>query len=204
MSRLTRALWVLMVLTAVLILGATPAFAVDEASDQAGQCDGYNDPANTKVDTSDGSIVLEVGLTICIKAGNGNTGLIETDGETTLAAYIEDSGLLNNGGQVPNVSNYVIYGQAAESPSASPSPSASEEATPTPEASTSATASAAATATASVAGATPTATREALGAVPNTAMDMSADQTARNLLIAVLIGAMVLMLWVRAGSLRKE
>lgn len=91
----------------LFIAGASPVAA---ASDTAGQCPGYNDPANTKVDTSNDDLVLEAGLTICIHASNGNTGEIITDGTTTLGEYIEQSGLLNNGGQVPGVSNYVVYG----------------------------------------------------------------------------------------------
>jgi hypothetical protein len=91
----------------LFIAGASPVAA---ASDQAGQCPGYNDPANTKVDTDNDDLVLEAGLTICIHASNGNTGEIITDGTTTLGEYIEQSGLLNNGGQVPGVSNYVVYG----------------------------------------------------------------------------------------------
>lgn len=118
-------------LLALFILGLAGGTALADASGQAGQCAGYNDPANTKVDTSDGSIVLPAGLTVCLKAGNGNTGAIATDGVTTIAEYIEASGLLNNGGQVPNISNYVVYGAAA-----TPTPEPTEEATPTPAPST--------------------------------------------------------------------
>ena len=117
---------------AVLVLLFGTSVSILAADDTAGQCEGYNDPANTKVDTSDGSIVLEAGLTICIKAGNGNTGPIVTDGTSTLAEYIEASGLLNEGGQVPNVSNYVVY-----APTPTPTPTATppeEEPTPTPTA----------------------------------------------------------------------
>jgi hypothetical protein len=114
-----------------LLLMSMPLTTVLAADETAGQCEGYNDPANTKVNTDDGSIVLEAGLTICIKAGNGNTGLIETDGETTLAEYIEASGLLNEGGQVPNVSNYVVYDVPTPTPTPTPTPP-DEDPTPTP------------------------------------------------------------------------
>lgn len=107
-----------------------PAMVI-AASDTAGQCPGFNDPANVKTDTSDGSIVLEAGLTVCIHASNGNTGVFTTDGTSTLDEYIEASGLLNNGGQVPGVSNYVVYGTAA-TPTPSPTPTESPTVTPTP------------------------------------------------------------------------
>lgn len=114
-----------------IALSGTTAMA---ANPTAGQCVGYNDPANTKVDTSDGSIVLPAGLTVCFKAGNGNTGQVVTDGESTIAEYIAASGLLNEGGQVPNISNYVIYGEVEPSTSPSASPSASVEPSASPSA----------------------------------------------------------------------
>lgn len=92
----------LMLLT---VVGVAPATATPSA--QAGQCE----PGLYKVDTSDGSKVFPSGWTVCLKAGNGNTGPIVTDGVTTIAEYIEQSGLLNNGGQVPNISNYVVYSE---------------------------------------------------------------------------------------------
>jgi outer membrane biosynthesis protein TonB len=106
---------------------AVPAFA---ASDTAGQCDGFQDPANTKVDTSNDDLVLEAGLTVCIHASNGNTGSFTTDGTSTLHDYIVASGLLNNGGQVPGVSNYVVYGVAQPTPT--PTPTTAPTPTPTP------------------------------------------------------------------------
>lgn len=120
---------------ASLIGLAVIAFAlptvVGAASDQAGQCDGYNDPANTKIDTSDDDLVLEAGLTICIHASNGNTGQLVTDGTSTLHDYIVASGLLNEGGQVPGVSNYVIYATTQPTPTPTPTPTDTPS-TPTP------------------------------------------------------------------------
>ena len=110
MKRIFPVLAVLGLLLAVLSFAPTAA--------AAGECPaGYT----SKVDTSDGSIVLAAGLTICIKAGDDNTGTFTTDGTSTLADYIEASGLLNNGGQVPNVSHYVIYATPSAPPSTPPS-----------------------------------------------------------------------------------
>lgn len=117
--------------TLVLTL-ALPTVALATADDQAGQCDGYNNPANTKVDTSNDDLVLEAGLTICIHASNGNTGVLETDGVSTLHDYIVESGLLNNGGQVPGVSNYVVYGTTQPTPTPTPTPTPAPTETPTP------------------------------------------------------------------------
>jgi len=107
---------------------ALPALA---AAPAAGQCPGYNDPANTKVDTDNDDLVLAAGLTICIHAGGENTGTIVTDGTTTLGEYIEASGIVNVGGQVPGVSNYVIYGVPSSTPTPTPTPTPVPP-TPTP------------------------------------------------------------------------
>lgn len=128
---------------AALALGGTTAYG---ASGQAGQCDGYNSPSNTKIDTSDDDLVLPAGLTVCIHAGGENTGQFVTDGILTLGEYIVEFGLLNHGGQVPGVSNYVIYGSTptsapsttpSEAPSTAPSvePSVTPSVAPSPEAS---------------------------------------------------------------------
>lgn len=114
------------VAVAALLILALPALA---ASPQAGQCEGYNDPANTKVDTSDDDLVLEAGLTVCIHASNHNTGSFVTDGTSTLHDYIVESGILNEGGQVPGVSNYVVY---ATQPTPTPTPAPTDTPTPTP------------------------------------------------------------------------
>jgi len=117
------------VAVAALLILALPALA---ASPQAGQCDGYNDPANTKVDTSNDDLVLEAGLTICIHASNHNTGSLVTDGTSTLHDYIVESGILNEGGQVPGVSNYVVYGTTQPTPTPTPAPTETPTPTDTP------------------------------------------------------------------------
>jgi len=118
-------------LAAVLLLFALALPVLAAPSANAGQCDGATTIGNTP--TSDGTIVLPAGLSVCIHAGNGNTGIFETDGTSTLADYILASGLLNDGGQVPGVSNYVVYDPEA-TPSQSPTPSSTPiaSATPTP------------------------------------------------------------------------
>jgi len=112
---------------AAAIAGSSSTWAAP--SPQAGQCpDG-----GTKTDTSDGSIVFEAGLVVCLKAGNGNTGKFTTDGTSTIAQYIEASGLLNNGGQVPNISNYVIYSTPTPEPTPKPTPKPEPTPKPTPK-----------------------------------------------------------------------
>ncbi len=116
-------------ITAVLTIafaGAGGVSASAHPGNPGGNCDGYDGP--TKVDTSDGSIVLAAGTLVCIKAGDSNTGTMVADGAKTLADLIMESGLLNNGGQVPTVSNYVIYdGQETEAPTSEPSSDPSSE-----------------------------------------------------------------------------
>lgn len=103
------------------VLAATP-----HAGNPGGNCDGYNGP--TKVDTSDGTIVLPTGTIFCIHASNTNTGTLVADGASSLADYITST-IVNRGGQVPNVSNYVTYGGAPSTPP-SDSPSAEPSVTP--------------------------------------------------------------------------
>jgi hypothetical protein len=89
----------------VVMVGILPLTALAaQPANPGGNCD----PGLTKVDTNDGSIFIEAGVEVCIKAGDGNTGKMISQGET-LEELILRSGLLNNGGQVPNVSNYVTY-----------------------------------------------------------------------------------------------
>lgn len=83
-----------------------------------------------KVETSDGSIVLPEGTTFCVKQSNGNTGILTSDGQTTIGAYAEAAGFPYG------VSYYVTYEEVSPSPSpsaASPSPSATPTSEPSPE-----------------------------------------------------------------------
>lgn len=121
----------LFILIVLVLLGSSSALAAPG---------GGNCPSGgTKTNTSDGSIFIAAGVEVCVKASNGNTGKMISTGET-LAELIIRSGLLNNGGQVPNVSNYVIYGQATATPVPSedvkptpvPSPTFEQEVGPSP------------------------------------------------------------------------
>lgn len=122
-------------LFAVLAIGLSGAsIALAAPSANSGQCPDATTIGNTP--TSDGSIVLDAGLTVCIHAGNGNTGMFVTDGTSTLADYILASGLLNDGGQVPSVSNYVVYASTptpTPTPEVTPTPTPEVTPTPTPE-----------------------------------------------------------------------
>jgi hypothetical protein len=104
------------------------AASVVAANDNAGQCPGFNDPANTKIDTNDGSIVLPAGTVFCVHASNNNTGVLVADGTNSLDDYIA-ANIVNNGGQIPGISNYVIYPSQP-----TPTPTPTETPTPTPTA----------------------------------------------------------------------
>lgn len=122
--RTIRAVFATAFIVTALALGGSTAQAAPSAN--SGQCPGATTIGNTP--TSDGGIVLAAGLTVCIHAGNGNTGQFVTDGTSTLADYILASGLKNPGGQVPGVSNYVVYsGEPSSSPSTDPSTQPSSE-----------------------------------------------------------------------------
>ena len=99
----------------LLLLSALPVLAAPHAGNPGGNCDGWQNA----IETSDGSIELAAGTSVCIHAGGTNTGTmtVEAGGET-LAELILRSGILNNGGQVPNVSNYVVYSVPEEPPDA--------------------------------------------------------------------------------------
>jgi hypothetical protein len=126
MNRIARAAAAALFTIAVAVGGASAA-----PSASAGQCPGATTIGNTPTD--DGTTILPAGLIVCIHAGNGNTGQLETDGVSTLADYILVSGLLNRGGQVPGVSNYVIYNETpTPGPSETPEPSQTPAPTATP------------------------------------------------------------------------
>lgn len=107
----------------LLLLGTLFAYGTVSAN-QSGQCPGFNSPANTKIDTNDGSIILAAGTVFCIHASNNNTGILVADGTTTLDEYIA-ANIINHGGQIPAISNYVIY-------PALPTPTPTPTITPTP------------------------------------------------------------------------
>ncbi len=116
----------------ILLVGA-----VGSVSAQPGGGNCPTEPSGTKVNTSDGSIAIPGGTLVCVKASNDNTGIMTANFPSeTLAQLIVRSGLLNNGEQVPNVSNYVTYGSPEHSeepsPSAPPTPTPSDEPTPSP------------------------------------------------------------------------
>lgn len=117
----------LAVVAFAMIALAGPVSAAPHTGNPGGNCDGFDGP--NKVNTTDGSIVLPAGTLVCIKAGDSNTGTLTADGVSTLAEMIEASGLVNNGGQVPNVSNYVTY-PATPTPTPEPTPTPTPTATP--------------------------------------------------------------------------
>ncbi len=96
-------------------------------SDTSGQCPGAT--THEKVDTSDGSIVLPAGMWVCIHAGNGNTGIFETNGTSSLALYILTTGLLIYEDLFPSASP---SSAPSDQPSASPSSTPVPTASPTP------------------------------------------------------------------------
>lgn len=113
----------------VTLVAVFALFFTGQASADSGQCPGFNDPTNTKIDTNDGSVILPAGTQFCIHASNNNTGILTADGSSSLDDYIALY-IVNNGGQVPAISNYVIYPEVTPSESPSPSPSPSSEPSP--------------------------------------------------------------------------
>lgn len=111
----------------LFIVGTLFAYGTVSAN-QSGQCPGFNSPANTKIDTNDGSVILAAGTVFCIHASNNNTGILVADGTTTLDEYIA-ANIINHGGQIPAISNYVIY-PAVPTPTITPTPAITP--TPTP------------------------------------------------------------------------
>ncbi len=103
-------IYLIVALVAMLIV-ALPAAAAPHEGNPGGNCDGFDGP--NKVETSDGSIVLDAGTIFCVKQENSNTGTLIADGVTTLAEYAEQAGLN------PGVSNYVTYGTVPSEPAES-------------------------------------------------------------------------------------
>lgn len=192
-----------------LMLALASFNGVSGASGQAGQCDGYNDPANVKIDTSDDDLVLPAGLLACIHAGGENTGQFTTDGVLTLGGYIIEFGLLNNGGQVPGVSNYVIYGEAQPSvtptePTSTSTPTAEPSATPTstPTVEPSASPTESPVSSASPSAPTPTSTptsRQPQPTQPNTAAGQDVPEDVANSPIIPWLIGIIAAIWLFAN-----
>jgi hypothetical protein len=84
--------------------------------------------ANPGTQAAINATILPAGTLVCVKAGEGNSGIVTADGQTTLQGYAPDG---------KDVSHYVIYEETQPSvtpspPSPSPSPSASATPSPSP------------------------------------------------------------------------
>ena len=104
-----RALLAVAFVVAATALPSSVVTATSFGDPHVGNPGGNCDPGLYKVNTSNDGKVFPAGWTVCLKASDGNTGTFVTDGTTTIGEYIEESGLLNNGGQVPGISNFVVY-----------------------------------------------------------------------------------------------
>jgi hypothetical protein len=70
---------------------------------------GYTSANKVESGASGNNIVLSAGTHFCVKGGPGSTGILVSDGVRTLKQYLEDEGVTNPGGNVPNVSYYIVY-----------------------------------------------------------------------------------------------
>jgi hypothetical protein len=171
---------------------AMPVAAAPHEGNPGGNCD--ETETSVKVETSDGSIVLEAGTIFCVKQENSNTGTLVADGVTTLAEYAEQAGLN------PGVSHYVVYGMETATPTPTPTP----EVTPTPtpeegEEGGTPTPTATPTEAGEVEAGNPT---PAAGALPNTAVAFDGGAVPAAMLSLLLIGSLAAMAYLRLARQR--
>lgn len=90
------------VLAALIVLISLPALSA------SGPCPETSTSIKTAsvVDGDLDAIVLSAGTSFCVKAAEENSGIQTADGVKTLLDFVT---WLNNGGQTPNVSHYVVY-----------------------------------------------------------------------------------------------
>lgn len=117
---------------ALMAIGALLVFSGVAGADQPEdlQCpDGWVTKDASGADDND--LVPEAGLLICVKAGSpgsnvtdtGNTGIILTDGETSLQEYLYAAGIVDGSGmQGRDVSYWVTYETPTEEPSPTEEP----------------------------------------------------------------------------------
>ena len=72
-------------------------------------CDGHNGADVVKVEGQNNDFVPADGVQFCVKASNESTGLLTGDGTTTLIAFVEAAGIVNDNGEPHDVSYYVVY-----------------------------------------------------------------------------------------------
>jgi len=73
--------------------------------------------ANEETQADINAEVIDAGMLLCIKSGgqdSKNTGVIVTDGETSLQDYLKDAGIVGGDGEGRDVSYYIVYGPAPE------------------------------------------------------------------------------------------
>jgi hypothetical protein len=106
----------LLLLLPLLAVGLIPTIAGADPPEGL-HCPDHNSVENVKDSSGadDNDLVLEEGLRICVKAGSeesggGNTGIIYTDGESTLQEYLFAAGIVDGSGeQGRDVSYWVQY-----------------------------------------------------------------------------------------------
>ena len=101
--------WLATTVAAIIIAGVGLAFINGPASATPSPDLHCPTPYLKKVEGNYNTKVLRKGTVFCVKASDGNTGRLTADGTHTLRWYVRTSGLRNNGGNVPDVSYFVIY-----------------------------------------------------------------------------------------------
>lgn len=121
-----------------VVIAVLASMAVSSLDVLAGQPDGLHCPdgsitGHIENGPIDNDFVIAAGHTICVKAGEGNTGLVVTDGITDLQTYLFLAGIVDGSGQQGrDVSYYAIYAYPSEDPEPTPTPEPTPEPTPTP------------------------------------------------------------------------
>jgi len=98
----------------VLLMGGlfvTQAVPVSAAVDH---CPDHTINPKDESGASSNLLVLAAGSSFCAKGSTGNSGKRTADGETTLIEYTALFAPPNGGGNVPNVSYYVVYQTSSE------------------------------------------------------------------------------------------
>ncbi len=115
-SLLRRGLGLSVTLVAIGALLVFSGVALADQSEDLHCPDGWVDKDSTGMEDND--VVPEADLWICVKAGSqnanesglGNTGIILTDGETTLQEYLYEAGIIDGSGEAGrDVSYWVTY-----------------------------------------------------------------------------------------------
>jgi LPXTG-motif cell wall-anchored protein len=103
MKKILGGIAVITIIITIMSIGSAVHADVDHCPDHNGH------PGKVESGAAGNSVIPPAGAQICVKGSTGNTGLFTADGSTSLIEYMAKLAPRNNGGNIPDVSYYIVY-----------------------------------------------------------------------------------------------